>query len=215
MKHFIAYHNTEKMGRSLHEGEPLGLLTNKPVQPLIQNVVWFVTGEGSGPRRYALGSVFRVTEVGDANEEGFKHRASGPGHVFRPPVPINEMEWFTEVLRTTGHFGLGVQEAKADAVIAGLSRLAAAAGYVSIPPGEGTGATMTSAEVGQVFARLEYRRDVRRPPDERRRGQFRVGWADATVRRRNLRTRHARKTDLAQPRLPARQTLRPATIRAG
>jgi hypothetical protein len=63
MKHFVAYHNTEKMGRPLHKGEPLRLLTNKPVQPLLHHTVWFITGEGSGSRHYALGSVFRVTEV--------------------------------------------------------------------------------------------------------------------------------------------------------
>ena len=56
MTHFVAYHNTEKMGHPLHEGEPLGLLTNKPVRHLIHNVVWFVTGEGTGTRRYLLGA---------------------------------------------------------------------------------------------------------------------------------------------------------------
>ncbi|HJT78749.1 MAG TPA: hypothetical protein VJ739_16210 [Gemmataceae bacterium] len=129
MRHFIAYHNTEKMGRPLHDGEPLRLLTNKPVNHLLQNTVWFVTGEGAGTRQYSLGSVFRVTEAGDAAEGGFKRFASGPGHVFDPPVPIKEMPWFPEVLRATGHFGLGVQEVKDEAVIGGLSLLAANAGY--------------------------------------------------------------------------------------
>ena len=69
MRHFIAYHNTEKMGRSLHDGEPLRLLTNKHVNHLLQNMVWFVTGEGAGARQYSLGSVFNVAEVGDAAED--------------------------------------------------------------------------------------------------------------------------------------------------
>ena len=51
MRHFIAYHNTEKMGRPLHSGEPLRLLTNKHVNHLHNNVVWFVTGEGAGTRQ--------------------------------------------------------------------------------------------------------------------------------------------------------------------
>jgi hypothetical protein len=129
MRHFIAYHNTEKMSRPLHDGAPLRLLTNKPVQHLLQNTVWFVTGEGAGKRQYSLGSVFRVAEVGDTDEEGFKRFASGQGHVFQPPVPIKELEWFPEVLRATGHFGLGVQEVKDEAVIAGLRQLAAQAGH--------------------------------------------------------------------------------------
>jgi hypothetical protein len=36
---------------------------------------------------------------------------------------------FPEGLRATGHFGLGVQEIKDEAVIAGSTRLAAKAGY--------------------------------------------------------------------------------------
>jgi len=78
MRHFIAYHNTEKMGRRLHDGEPLRLLTNKHVNHLLQNMVWFITGEGAGARQYSLGSVFRVAEVGDAAEDGFKRFAAGP-----------------------------------------------------------------------------------------------------------------------------------------
>ncbi len=128
MRHFIAYHNTEKMRRPLQDGDPLRLRTNKSVKHLLQNTIWFVTGEGA-TRQYALGSVFQVAEVGDAAEDRFKRFASGPGHVFQPPVPINGVEWFPEVLRATGHFGLGVQEVKDEAVIAGLRQLAAEAGY--------------------------------------------------------------------------------------
>jgi hypothetical protein len=129
MRHFIAYHNTEKMGHSLQDGEPLRLLTNKPVNHLLQNTVWFVTGEGTGARQFSLGSVFRVAEIGDTNEDGFKRFASGSGHVFRPPIPIKDMDWFPEVLRATGHFGLGVQEIKDEAVITGLMQLASQDGY--------------------------------------------------------------------------------------
>jgi len=129
MRHFVAYQNTEKMGRTLREGRPLHLLTNKRVERLFQNVVWFVTGEGSGGRQYHLGSVFQVSEIGDTSDDGFKHFATGPGHVFEPPVPINQMPWFPQMLRATGNFGLGVQQIKDEAVIAGLMHLAAQDGY--------------------------------------------------------------------------------------
>jgi hypothetical protein len=130
MRHFIAYHNTEKMGRPLHEGEPLRLLTKKKaLRHLEENTVWFVTFEGARPRQYSLGSVFRVTETGDTAEEGFTHFASGRGHVFVPPVPIKDTGWFPEVLRVTGHFALGVQEVKDEAVITALTSIAAQAGY--------------------------------------------------------------------------------------
>jgi hypothetical protein len=105
------------------------LLTNKHVRQLLRNTVWFVTGEGSSARKYSLGSVFSVTEVGDATEDGFKRFAAGSGHVFVPPISINPMPWFAELMRATGHFGLGVQEVKDEAVIAGLIQLAAQSGY--------------------------------------------------------------------------------------
>ena len=41
---------------------------------------------------------------------------------------------------------------------------------------------MTTSEVAQLFGRLRFERDDRDPPDERRRGQFKAGWEDATVR---------------------------------
>ena len=129
MHHYIAYHNARKMGRPLLDDEPLRLLTRKPVRPLLDNTVWLITGEGTSPRRYALGSVFLVTEVGDTAEDGFTHYASGPGHVFRPPVPVTDTPWFPEVIRATGHFGFGVQQVKHEAVIASLLQLASQAGY--------------------------------------------------------------------------------------
>ncbi|NUQ62037.1 MAG: hypothetical protein HUU20_06090 [Pirellulales bacterium] len=95
---------------------------------LLQNTVWFVTGEGAGARQYSLGSMFRVTEVGEASEDGFKQFAAGPGRVFQPAIPIKDMAWFPEVLRVTGNFAFGVTEVKDEAVIAGLTQLAAEAG---------------------------------------------------------------------------------------
>jgi hypothetical protein len=157
MRHFIAYHNTEKMGRSLYDGEPLRLLTNKHVNHLLHNTVWFVTGEGEGVRQFSLGSVFNVAEVGDAAEEGFKRFAAGPGHVFEPPIPIKELPWFPEVLRATGHFGLGVQQVKDETVIAALIQLAAQDGYevVTREYPEPRDRELTDEEKSQLRGRIE------------------------------------------------------------
>lgn len=129
MRHFIAYHNTEKMGRRLHDGDPLRLLTNKRINHLLQNVVWFISGEGARVRQFSLGSVFSVAEVGETADQGFKRFAAGPGHVFRPPIPVNDLPWFSELLRATGHFAFGVHEVKDEAVIGGLIEVAAKDGY--------------------------------------------------------------------------------------
>ena len=41
---------------------------------------------------------------------------------------------------------------------------------------------MEAAEVERLFAELKFKCDIRRPPDERRCGQFQAGWQDATRR---------------------------------
>ena len=41
---------------------------------------------------------------------------------------------------------------------------------------------MTTSEVEQLFGQLRFERDDRAPPDERRRGRFKAGWEDATLR---------------------------------
>jgi hypothetical protein len=33
MQHFVAYHNSDRMGRSLHEGDPLALVTSRGADP--------------------------------------------------------------------------------------------------------------------------------------------------------------------------------------
>jgi hypothetical protein len=123
-RHFVAYHNTERMGGSLAAGNPFRVLTNKPVAPLHENVVWFVVGEGKAPRRYALGSVFRVTETGNAADEGFGHFAEGRGHLFDPPIPLNDLEWFNGFLQSAGRFQFGVQPIREESHIAALKALA-------------------------------------------------------------------------------------------
>jgi hypothetical protein len=128
MRHFIAYHNTEKMGYSLPDGNPQRVLAKRPVNGLRGNTVWLVEGTGT-PRQYCLASVFRVDKVGETDEGRFTWFASGPGHFFHPHVPIKHTSWFPEVLRVTGNFAWGVRETKDHAVIAGLTEIAKSAGY--------------------------------------------------------------------------------------
>ncbi|RIK82528.1 MAG: hypothetical protein DCC67_07060 [Planctomycetota bacterium] len=127
-KHFVAYHNTEGMGRPLSDGDPFRVLTNKAVTSLQEAVVWMIVGEGKNPRRFSLGSMFRVTETGDAAEEGFKHFAAGRGHAFNPPLPLNELEWFDDFKRAMNGFQFGIQPLSSEQHVAALVALAEKAG---------------------------------------------------------------------------------------
>ena len=126
MRHFVAYHNTERMGRSLRESDPLTVLSSKPVERLLHNTVWIVVGEGSSPRRYSLGSVFVVDDCGLSGVDGFKNYARGQGQLIDPPTPLNEQEWFPQLIKTMANFSLGVQELKEPLIIEALIGLQAA-----------------------------------------------------------------------------------------
>jgi hypothetical protein len=130
MRHFIAYHNTEKMGERLHEGDAFLIYTKKPVDHLIGETVWVVTGENLSDRLYSLGSVFRVSQTGPAKEAEFTRYASGAGPTISPPIPIAKTaSWFLELKRLTGNFGFGLTEIKDETVIDGLRQLLNIAGY--------------------------------------------------------------------------------------
>lgn len=128
-RHFAAYHNTERMGRPLRDGDPLRLLTDRPVSPLRNGVVWFITGEGPGPRRYCLGSVFQADDVGDITDGDFKHYATGPGHVFDPPVPLDRLNWWPSFLKAMANFSLGPMEIHETSHVNTLRELAREAGW--------------------------------------------------------------------------------------
>src|ERR1043166_7321469 len=96
MKHFIAYHSTEKMGERLSDGDALRVLSTRSLDRMVDHLVWFIKGEGSQPRKYCLGSVFRVQSTGETSDSGFQYFATGPGHVFDPPVLLNDEPWFRE-----------------------------------------------------------------------------------------------------------------------
>lgn len=129
-RHYVAYHNTEGMGRPLAAGDPFRVLTNKSVTPLHESVVWLVVGEGKNPRRFSLGSVFRVTETGDAQSDGFAHFAAGRGHLFDPPIALNDLEWFDDFKQSLNSFQFGVQPLKDEQRIAALVALAEQAGAI-------------------------------------------------------------------------------------
>ena len=132
-KHFVAYHNQDKMGQPLSSGDPLRVVSNKKLPRLDGHAVWMIVGEtvpGRPRKKFTLGSVFVVNEHGETGDEGFRHYARGPGHVFDPPPELAHESWFQELQKTTFNFR-GISEVKDEATIAALLAIAAAAGYSS------------------------------------------------------------------------------------
>jgi hypothetical protein len=108
LDHMVAYHNIEKMGRLLVEGESCRVFTNKPVKDLIGKTVWTFTGAGR-PRKYSLASVFEIEKVGETGDSGLRNFVAGPGHCFQPPLTLNDLDWFGALLKKVGRFRFGLQ----------------------------------------------------------------------------------------------------------
>lgn len=133
MQHFAAYHNTERMGRSLAEADPLRVGTSRRVDHLPGNAVWMIVGEGESPKTFLLGSVFVVNEIaekeGDHLSGGFRRFARGDGYTFHPHVPLNNLDWFPDFKKSMASFSLGVHRIADEAHIRALQELASSNGY--------------------------------------------------------------------------------------
>lgn len=112
-RHFIQYHNPDKMGRSYERSGDFSIFTNKPyslVAALPGNTVWLIGGEGR-PRRYSLCCVFVVDEIGQADEPSFRWYARGAEGRHFPALPrIDDDPWFRPFLWRQANFSLGLRE---------------------------------------------------------------------------------------------------------
>lgn len=125
MRHFVGYHNVDKMGYSAAESDPLALYTSKNPKDLPGNVIWVIAGEGKNPRRYFLNSWFIVSEIGKADHPDFGRSISGNvGGVLAPRPNLNERDWFPDFLKSNANFSLGLREVKDEEVIDSLKSLA-------------------------------------------------------------------------------------------
>lgn len=112
MKHYVSYHNADKMGYTYEEARPFSVGTTKSVDRLLGNRVWSISGEGQ-PRSYFLRDTWIVEETGLSAQDEFINYAQGStGFVFDPPVLLNQLPWFRAFLKSQNNFSLGVQPIK-------------------------------------------------------------------------------------------------------
>ena len=131
-KHYVAYHNVDRMERPLSDGDPTRVISKSSFTRLLGHTVWMIVGqtvEGAKRKRFTLGCVFLVNDVGDAEEGEFKHYARGTGNVFKPAPVLNDESWFDEFRLKSRSFE-GVQPIAEGMHLAELKRISAAAGYV-------------------------------------------------------------------------------------
>ena len=123
MRHFVVYHNPEKMGYSAEEVTELCVVTNKAVDNLIGDRIWLIQGKGT-PRKYTLRGTFIVDSVGADTEDGFRHIVRGrEGMLFRPEIAIGSLPWFKTFKASQGNFAFGLQRIGDKAVVSELKRI--------------------------------------------------------------------------------------------
>lgn len=125
MKHFVSYHNADKMGYAYEDAVPFSVGTTKSVDRLVGNRVWSISGEGK-PRTYRLHDTYIVDRIGISEQDEFVNVALGStGIVLDPPAVLNHLPWFPAFLKSQSNFSLGLQQIKEDFV----------AHFVALTPG--------------------------------------------------------------------------------
>lgn len=112
MRHYVCYHNEERMGYSYEEADEFVVGTSKKVDKIIGNKVWIIAGIGR-PRDYYLCSWFIADGTDENDDEYFKYIVYGSERTSRgsvdPPIKLNDLPWFREFLKTQANFSFGLR----------------------------------------------------------------------------------------------------------
>lgn len=109
MRNYVQYHNTEFMGYPCDDGDSdyFSIVTNKSVSNLVGNRIWLISGEGR-PRNYFLCKVFIVDEVGQDDSGNYANGVIGTS--FKPLIPLNNLSWFKDFMKSQQNFRFGLNE---------------------------------------------------------------------------------------------------------
>lgn len=145
MRHFVAYHNAEKMGHVYDGAHGYAFFSSKALGFLdktLGEVIWAINGSRSTSRTtlYSVCAVYTPEEVLEVDDPQFKFIVSGNvGHDFDPPITLNSMSWFADFLKSQSNFSLGISEVKNAAHIDALVALA------------------KDVDIGDLVARVNYK----------------------------------------------------------
>ncbi len=127
MRHFVQYHNPDKMDKW---NPALGfyIVTKKKPVCSTNDRVWLIGRRGKpGKYEYVLWMTFPVERMGP-NDSGqfrdFPYSVTGSNGKMFDDVAIDQEPWFKDLRTLHGNFAFGLQPINNTEVVKGLSRLA-------------------------------------------------------------------------------------------
>ncbi|MFZ5773515.1 MAG: HNH endonuclease [Thermodesulfobacteriota bacterium] len=114
MRHYVAYHNAERMGYPYEPSGEYSFLSKKALTFLEKTVgsfVWVINGSRIGSKKtsYTLCAVYIPDQVIDVEDTDFDYIVSGTvGFEFNPVVELNSLPWFPEFLKSQANFSIGI-----------------------------------------------------------------------------------------------------------
>jgi HNH endonuclease len=119
--HFVAYHNIDQRGASLHRGRRGSFETNKPKLPKKGDVLWCFEGKGR-PREYRL-----VKRSVVSRSEKLSGKPSFVNYLASDilDADVTGLPWFDKLVKDQSSFSFGVNRIKDADTIEQLERFAA------------------------------------------------------------------------------------------
>lgn len=126
--HFVAYHSTSLMGRTLElKPNDISWYSRKSrifLEKTIGNKVWLIQGTKVGKQtQYELIGYYFLHGV-NYTEGGWYVVRGGEDKIIDPPVVLDDYAWFQELLRIQNKFSFGLSRIHQDDIIAALEKIA-------------------------------------------------------------------------------------------
>ena len=127
---FVTYHSVHRMGYaySARTSDEFSFRSNKSrafLERAIGHEVWVIEGrrDVQGTTQFGLAAVYTPDEVADGADHLLVQ--GDQGREFSPPIPLNGLPWFEELVQEQNNFTSGFSEIRDPGVVAGLAGLAA------------------------------------------------------------------------------------------
>lgn len=127
MEHFIAYHSAQRMGYELEPSGELCFLSRKLglLKKAVGNTVWIVQGIPDGKKTaFSLCGAYVADRVDVEDQSSNLYVISGCRvKEFAPPLPLNNLDWFSSLLKSQSNFSLGFNRLSDETVVQTLVAL--------------------------------------------------------------------------------------------